>query len=85
VPSTSSARRITSAKAEVGQVPTSCNQLLENYESDSSVEADEDTDPEDGGDTGTGPEESSVVSPGAGLGRRQRSSQSQRLLQRSLQ
>jgi hypothetical protein len=37
--------------------------LLENYESDSSVEADEDTDPEVGGDTETGPEASSVVKP----------------------
>jgi hypothetical protein len=37
--------------------------LLEIYESDLSVEADEDTDPEVGGDTGTGPEASSVVKP----------------------
>jgi hypothetical protein len=37
--------------------------LLENYESDSLVEADEDTDPEVSGDTGTGPEVSSAMKP----------------------
>jgi hypothetical protein len=36
---------------------------LENYESDSSVEADEDTDPEVGDDVGTRPEASCVVMP----------------------
>jgi hypothetical protein len=36
---------------------------LENYESDSSVETDDDTDPEVGGDAGTGPEASSIVKP----------------------
>jgi hypothetical protein len=34
---------------------------LENYESDSSVEADEDTDPEVGGNAGMGPKASSAV------------------------
>jgi hypothetical protein len=37
--------------------------LLENYGSDSSVEADEDTEPEVGDDAGTRPEASSVVKP----------------------
>jgi hypothetical protein len=37
--------------------------LLENYESDSSVEADEDTNPEIGGDAGTSPEASSTLNP----------------------
>jgi hypothetical protein len=37
--------------------------LLENYESDSSVEANEDTNPEIGGDAGTSPEASSALNP----------------------
>jgi hypothetical protein len=37
--------------------------MLENYESNSSVEADEDTDPEVSGDAGTGPEASSAMKP----------------------
>jgi hypothetical protein len=47
----------------VGQVRTLAARLLENYESDSSVEADEETDLEVGGDVRTGPEASSTLKP----------------------
>jgi hypothetical protein len=63
VPGTSSGRRRTSSEAKSNKYQPPVAGLLENYESDSLVEANEDTDPEVGNDAANRLEASSAAKP----------------------